>query len=801
MVGMASREFLVQVMSTGTTALTIGGLGLAGTDPEDFRLTPLSCTRGGVLDVGARCELQVGFVPSKPGRRQAVLRIQHDDPAQTTLEIPLTGDAVLPAGAIEISPASVDFGLQPTQVASTPQQVTVRNNGLLRLNITSVTAGSDFTVAENCTAAPLEGLGTNHGRQCSIDVQFAPIAPGPQTAQLKISSDDPEGPVLVELKGLGAGSALTVSSAAINFGSHELGAGSGGTRPLKLENTGAAALNVSGVTLTGSQAGDFTVSSGACTAQAVAPNAACAITVRFVPGGFGHRAAALSIASNAPGAATAVSLSGFGEFFAPIAPAPPIATDHGFVKDNRGMACSGHGTPIRIDIPVTRAMAPSLVAPAVAAGTLFSTATLELMVVAAGPAGAHSIFLDGTSVGTTSAPPAGWHLESFTVPIAAVRFPSVTNPGFTPTPATLQLRVDPDIHQAGNCVVVAWARLSILAMSPVVLIHGNNSDGVFFTRQTPSFVSALNALGIANDSSINFVPSAASIAANARTLQSLVPPIARRHGVDTVHLIAHSKGGLDARAWLSANATANALTTPSGRGFRVISLTTLSTPHRGSALADLSMAIDATSVGLFGIQLISGFLNVSDLGIPDLTTFSTAGFNPPLPSNVDYLMVGADMDRNGDGLIRSAPVDEYAGARTENLTLRTLFGAPPMTVGGLTITGPQLADELSTALYEFLRNTRRVDVRMSAIGVPLPIPPFFVVVTVTHAVPIPGAPAPNDILVTAASATGAPGPFGPSMTFGGPAAGRDHGSIADGGVGTTIIPFLAAADRARGGLR
>jgi hypothetical protein len=46
------------------------------------------------------------------------------------------------------------------------------------------------------------------------------------------------------------------------------------------------------------------------------------------------------------------------------------------------------------------------------------------------------------------------------------------------------------------------------------------------------------------------------------------------------------------------------------------------------------------------------------------------------------------------------------------------------------------------------------------------------------------------------SATGAPLPFKSSLTFA-----RDHGSVADGGVAAAILPFLTAADRARGGLR
>jgi hypothetical protein len=793
MVGLESREIVVTVSNTGTSALRIGGIELAGNDLQDFKLAPLSCRSQSILAPGERCDLQVHFVPTAPGRRQAAVRIQSDDPARGTFEIPLTGSALAPAGRIVLSPPSLDFGVQSTQTPSPPRRVTVENDGVRPLHIKAVSAGGKFILAEDCTTRPpLAGRGTQD-RHCSIDVQFAPTSGGLQAADLIISSDDPRGPVSVPLKGAGAEPALTVSPGAINFGSRELNTGPGSVRAIKLDNNGSAGLIVSDVVLSGHKS-DFLVNSTACTDQVVAPNASCTLMVTFTPNGFGHRNALLTIASNAPGA-TAIPLNGFGEVIAPVAPAAPTATDHEFVQANTGMACAGDGKSVSFEIPVTRALAPSLIAPAIAAGTLSSTATLELMVFNAGPAGAHPVLVNDTSAGTATRQASGWHLESFTIPITKVRFPAVASAG-APTPEAVHVRVDADGHEAASCVVVGWARLSIRAMSPVILVHGNNSDGSFFTLQVPSFVSALDAIGLASDSSISFRPAAASIVRNARSLQDRIPLIARKHGVDTVHLVAHSKGGLEARAWLSANAAANAVNSPSHHGFRVISLTTLSTPHLGSALADLSMAIDAASVGLFGVQFASGFFRTSDAGTADLTTFSLAGFNPPLPSGVDYLMIGADADRDGNGLIGNAPVDEYAGARIGNGRLLGIFNSRPVVAGIVTLDGTQIADAVVTTLYEFLRTTRSVAVGTSAIPVPLPPPAFFTVVTVTHPVPIPGPPAPNDILVTMGSATGAPLPFKSSLTFA-----RDHGSVADGGVAAAILPFLTAADRARGGLR
>ena len=76
-------------------------------------------------------------------------------------------------------------------------------------------------------------------------------------------------------------------------------------------------------------------------------------------------------------------------------------------------------------------------------------------------------------------------------------------------------------------------------------------------------------------------PSAASIAECARILTKRMKQIVRETGCEKVNIIAHSKGGLDCRY-----AMAFCGATP-----YVASLTTISTPHRGSLFADYMLTI------------------------------------------------------------------------------------------------------------------------------------------------------------------------------------------------------------------
>jgi triacylglycerol lipase len=106
-------------------------------------------------------------------------------------------------------------------------------------------------------------------------------------------------------------------------------------------------------------------------------------------------------------------------------------------------------------------------------------------------------------------------------------------------------------------------------------------------------------------------------AAGNRVLVSQVPPIAgieRRSRVlgrrireafdgEPVHLIGHSMGGLDARALLASEGDAGL----------ILSLTTIGTPHLGSALADFAKIGFGRVYGLFKALHIdhSGFLDIT----------------------------------------------------------------------------------------------------------------------------------------------------------------------------------------------
>lgn len=107
---------------------------------------------------------------------------------------------------------------------------------------------------------------------------------------------------------------------------------------------------------------------------------------------------------------------------------------------------------------------------------------------------------------------------------------------------------------------------------PVVLVHGLAAKNFPFINAFGSIPRFLARQGL--QVSVPNHDGVGTIAGNARQLVSEIEAICKSCGAEKVNLIAHSKGGLDVRY----------LITHLGMASRVASVTTLSTPHRGSRL-------------------------------------------------------------------------------------------------------------------------------------------------------------------------------------------------------------------------
>ena len=168
--------------------------------------------------------------------------------------------------------------------------------------------------------------------------------------------------------------------------------------------------------------------------------------------------------------------------------------------------------------------------------------------------------------------------------------------------------------------------------APVVLVHGLLGFGevrvgaLTVSEYFPGISQQLRAAG--NRVLVPTLSPTAGVAARAAQLKQFLD---RESPTDPVHLVAHSMGGLDARYMISRL----------GMAERVLTLTTLGTPHRGTSFAD------------WGVHRLSRVVRpvLELLGLPtqaflDVTTANCRQFNDEVPDapGVRYFSVAGRHD-------------------------------------------------------------------------------------------------------------------------------------------------------------
>jgi hypothetical protein len=440
----------------------------------------------------------------------------------------------------------------------------------------------------------------------------------------------------------------------------------------------------------------------------------------------------------------------------------------------------------------------------------------------------HRAFLNGTEIaglrGVNSARNRARVRTEIELDVGALRFPErrpdLSDPDASPEdvkpiPADNVLRIEVGSLQQASpldgilpgvglryCTEVEWVSLEIGAMSPVVLVHGNNSDPGFWNRH--GFAQELDTRTLPIDGcescSVPLELDTAPVSDNGRTLAGIPPGLLTSHGTlgpverivrsfgaNSYHIVAHSKGGLDSREFLARY----------GDGLELISHTTLGTPHNGTQLADVqdakriaaSIAADTEFPDIPGFEGLLVSLVPPDQGTKDLTTYAAIDFNrrniPNLP-DADYNQIAGDADRNGSLSIDL--LEEWVALNLDSTAL-----------GSAALVGA--AEPLIDLFYQTLRETRNVGLLLSYRNVPGPGGLTSSLQPVVNVIRELGGENLNDTLVPVESALA----FGPmpqtrSAVFEGPD-GRNHSSISEADVAALVSGWLIEAEQRRGDLR
>ena len=299
----AQPALLVGTSETASPAINIANLGSVAVTLQpftiigDFAAGNSSCT--GTLGPDASCAIYIIFKPTAGGQRTGTFTVS--DGTETDV-VQLLGTGLSPA-TDTLNASSLAFGATVVGQTSSPQVVTLTNNGDATLANISTTTSGPFLATNNCGGS----LGGH--LSCTIAVSFAPSAVGSATGGLAVS--DAQRTQSLQLSGEGTPPPTAFSSpASLTFGGYAL---SLATPPQSatISNGGTTPIVNPSITISGS---DFTIVSSTC-GNAIAPAATCQVNVVFTPSVVGTRLGVLTMTSPSVAIPLSVALSGSGEDF------------------------------------------------------------------------------------------------------------------------------------------------------------------------------------------------------------------------------------------------------------------------------------------------------------------------------------------------------------------------------------------------------------------------------------------------------------------------------------------------------
>lgn len=202
--------------------------------------------------------------------------------------------------ALTLSSTSLNFGNQLINTTSAAQIVTMTNTGTAAFSIYDISVGDDYSIsAKTC------GSSLAVGAKCSVSITFKPSQLNPVIGVLTFNDSGPGSPQTVTLSG--TGTEIKLSPATLTFAT-QLVKTTSAAQMITVTNVGISPASITGISLTGSDPGDF-AQTHTC-GSSLAGGASCTISVTFTPTAYGTWTANVSITDAGGGSPQLVSLTG-----------------------------------------------------------------------------------------------------------------------------------------------------------------------------------------------------------------------------------------------------------------------------------------------------------------------------------------------------------------------------------------------------------------------------------------------------------------------------------------------------------
>ena len=275
--GTTSAPVTLTVENIGRTPASRPSISITG-GASQFRIVANSCA-GVALAGGAHCTIDVVFRPSRTGSQRARLDVTASTGGNTHAD--LSGTAF----PFRLTPTTADFGSRLIGATDSPVRTfTVTNIASTKASVVlnADEVGPNFRLTDDhCTGVTLPAAGS-----CTVGAIFTPISQdvAAQTGTFAVSPPATSNPVsgagIATLHG-SVGSWFVIDGTA-DFGTTPVGTTKSQTYTVK--NVGPSTTSGLSATIAPPSLLPFgSVTSDACSGQALAPDATCTVVVTFAP--------------------------------------------------------------------------------------------------------------------------------------------------------------------------------------------------------------------------------------------------------------------------------------------------------------------------------------------------------------------------------------------------------------------------------------------------------------------------------------------------------------------------------------
>ena len=313
-VGSTSAAKTVTVTNNLSSSLTMGTLSVTAGSPYVISLS--STCLNPTVAAGASCTVILTFNPVTTGAAPAASLSIGDNASGSPQTVTLSGTGTS-AGTVTLNPTSLAFGT--VEITNTVvKNVTLTNNQSVPLNIASIT-GFPAGFSQNfATTTCVAGNPVAVGGSCVIAVSVTPTAAGPLGGTITVNDDATPATQTFTVSATAAAK-LIPSPLSLSFAAQVIGTTSV-AQTITLTNPQSIGEAISGATITGPNASDFSVTTSCPLSPSTLPAGAnCPMTVTFTPSGPGARSATLNV-----GDPLFIPLSGSGS--APVTVLPGLLT-------------------------------------------------------------------------------------------------------------------------------------------------------------------------------------------------------------------------------------------------------------------------------------------------------------------------------------------------------------------------------------------------------------------------------------------------------------------------------------------